>query len=95
MTVVKQLALKAGDQNKFDRNQTVFKEWKTPTDKDMEKMVTHDMSHWNIPRFVKDEKMVSRQATETKALIITFVLLPGSSRRSTRCSSSTLESSFI
>ena len=37
----------------------MFKDWKTPTDKDFEKMIEHDIENWNIPRFVKDQKRLS------------------------------------
>lgn len=41
--VVKQLRKKDNEANKFDRNQTVFKDWRAPSDKDLEKMVAHDI----------------------------------------------------
>lgn len=52
--IVKQLARKTNEENKFNKNNTVFKDWRTPTDKDFDKMIDHDSKLWNIPRFIKD-----------------------------------------
>ena len=47
------------DGDKFNRDLTVFKDWKTPTEKDFKGMLEHDEKLWKLPRFIKDEKMVS------------------------------------
>ena len=53
------LARKENDEIKFDRNQTCFKDWNPPSEKDFEKMFNHDVQFWRLPRFIKDEKEVS------------------------------------
>ena len=56
---VKALRRKTADGDKFNRDLTVFKDWKTPTEKDFKGMLEHDEKLWKLPRFIKDEKMVS------------------------------------
>ncbi len=53
------MARKANDENKFNRNLTVFKDWKPPSEKDLQKMLEHDRENWKLPRFIKEEKEVS------------------------------------
>lgn len=52
------LATKELEDKAFDRNQTVFKDWKPPTDKDLANMLIHDKEFWKLPRFIKDEVKV-------------------------------------
>ena len=39
---IKQLKRKTNDSGKFNRDLTVFKDWKTPTEKDLQGMLEHD-----------------------------------------------------
>ena len=51
----KRLVQKQSDENKFDRDLTVFKEWRPPSEKDLQAMFTHDKELWKLPRFTKEE----------------------------------------
>ena len=52
------LARKKIDDNGFDKNKTVFKDWNPPTEKDLANMLIHDREFWKLPRFIKDEKQL-------------------------------------
>lgn len=40
---------------KFDKNKSVFKDWKTDIEKLIKIGFEDEISYWNVPNFVKDE----------------------------------------
>ena len=59
VSVAKQLKKKENEEVVFDKNLTVFKDWKPPTEKDLQAMFKHDVQYWKMPKFIKEEKQVS------------------------------------
>lgn len=40
---------------KFDKNKSVFKDWKLDKEKLVKEGFQDEISYWNVPNFVKDE----------------------------------------
>ena len=64
--------------------QTVFKDWKPPSDADLKKMLKHDSTLWKLPRFIKEEKMYDQvyslfEANLRKLFYVFITLSAGSS----------------
>ena len=38
----------------FKKSESVFKDWREPTETDMERILMHDIQHWKVLRFIKD-----------------------------------------
>ena len=62
---------------------TVFKEWKPPSEKDLQAMFAHDRELWKLPRFIKDEGQLREVydifRTNIKKLFHVFITVAASS----------------
>jgi hypothetical protein len=63
---VKQGKMNSGVEKPYDRQKTVFKDWREDTEQKIEQSFNHDASYWRVPQFIKDLKQQDEVADIVK-----------------------------